>query len=64
MRWISVKDRLPKEDGWYLAYVNCKNTPEVEDIWVFKFENGEFVFTSYLNVTHWMPLSYPPESDD
>lgn len=78
--WISVKDRLPENDGEYLVYT------ESGDIFNAQFdsccgENGEFgAWHSYYDghtlgfldadwmpydgITHWMPLPEPPKEDD
>jgi hypothetical protein len=61
--WISVEDRLPKENGRYLIMTVFKNTPvrytsykkEIDYPWAW-FGEGE--------VTHWMPLPEPPESEE
>lgn len=59
--WISVKDRLPEEDGevlaslfgyvymcWFLAATNQFETPSGR-VW----DVGD--------VTHWMPIPEPPK---
>lgn len=65
MEWISVKDKLPEKGNSILAYTSTgiciahllgfssiSGTPE----WIE--QNGDY---SFWNVTHWMPLPYPPE---
>jgi hypothetical protein len=55
--WISVKDRLPEEAGYYLVYPRDK----YHTSW---FNRGFAVTTLYsIKVTHWMPLPQPPETD-
>lgn len=63
--WISVKDRLPEENGEYListkdrvtsAYYECgRRTSEWTDY-----------YEGYIDFepTHWMPLPEPPKEDD
>jgi hypothetical protein len=68
--WISIKDRLPEEDGIYLTYGLChdeKTYSVVTSDWY----NGNWYFDhSDLHysedekdkyITHWMPLPKPPE---
>ena len=58
--WISVKDRLPEEDGYYLCYVES-----------FVFQGSHFItlLNFYVGegfgdvVTHWMPLPEPPKGE-
>jgi len=59
--WISVKDRLPKENEEVLAFSGfifyALNVNHL-------YENGFFDLVEeivYQNVTHWMPLPNPPE---
>jgi hypothetical protein len=64
MEWISVKDRLPDEEGNYLVWSNGLND---RDQWsgcyapfsLFKNIRGGFVPWPD-DVTHWMPLPDPP----
>lgn len=66
--WISVKDRLPKEDGQYLIfknrdiefvawsdYHNCWDTSDGDD---FMYKSSD------KRITHWMPLPLPPPPND
>ena len=67
--WISVKDRLPEEEGWYLVYT----TPNREHKSINKamfckgYAWGNFepywrgAGGHWANVTHWMPLPLAPE---
>ena len=62
--WISVKDRLPEDDGFYLVYTT--------DGFVSEWQVDEFYLdTNYgwigerfapdWKVTHWMPLPELPQ---
>lgn len=59
MEWISVKDRLPYNDGTFLVYS--------EYHYYCQMSVGSF--DSYLKVfypdkvTHWMPLPNPPSNE-
>ena len=74
--WISVKDRLPEDDGKYM--ICCKYDFEICE---FDAESQTFGYTydeydemysrlvcwdDYINkkVTHWMPLPQKPESEE
>lgn len=73
--WISVKDKLPKEDGKYMVWYRGEL-----DICEFDAESQTFGYTyddydemySHLvywddsmdkKVTHWMPLPEPPKGE-
>lgn len=62
MEWISVKDRLPENDIWYLVCINrClpfAATLSEDGIWQFEDESGNE--ENCTDVTHWMPLPEPP----
>ncbi len=52
--WVSVDDRLPNKDGWYLVYFRflCE---------IKKFSNGEWQNQRLgSKITHWQPLPQPP----
>jgi len=53
-RWVSVKDRMPPEDGAYLTY---DDTNEMT-VYYFRKDRGKF-FNAF--VTHWQPLPPPPK---
>ena len=60
--WISVKDRLPDEDGWYLV---CKhNRVRVaewcKDCWY----NESDLPIDDCAITYWQPLPEPPKNGD
>lgn len=65
-QWISVKDRLPEENGNYLVAVNCPRGKWDEICafdgrdWVSVDEHEEYA-TKW--VTYWMPLPAPPKEE-
>ena len=59
-QWISVKERLPDNDDYYLTYTT-EYTCEV-----YRYDgDGEWVTawddTENHDITHWMPLPEPPK---
>jgi len=68
--WISVKDRLPDEDGVY--QIRCIHwrfgTPTRKTLTSERFEDGAFDlseaednYEEYREITHWMPLPEAPQ---
>ena len=57
--WISVKDEMPPEDEAVLAW-NKEGFPMI-DVWSGKMWG--FAVT-VDEISHWMPLPTPPESED
>ena len=69
--WISVKDRLPEDEGWYQVYTapdkGYKSINKARFCKGFEWDN----FTPHWhgaggtwgNVTHWMPLPQPPKGE-
>ena len=59
--WISVDDRLPEEDGYYLCCIKSSLFPDRVYIDILECDKGSFeeghIYTD--TVTHWMPI--PPE---
>jgi hypothetical protein len=56
--WISVKDKLPVEQGRYLVYINLETfiaSFDGVDYWSYQY------FTNGIYPTHWMPLPGAPE---
>ena len=66
--WVSVKDRLPEEDGCYLVYIIANFCPENKQIITLYFSklSNRFIYGSdeIFTVTHWAQLPEPPESED
>lgn len=59
-QWVSVKNRLPEKNGWYLTAHN-KTYPTDSGMKVRFFCHGLFM-TDKVEVTHWRPLpKYPVE---
>ena len=75
-QWISVKERLPKEDVAVLVYGQVlNNPPEVIGVrrryngdqeWKHTWESEDGFIYREDDVTHWMPLPEPPkeQADD
>lgn len=67
--WISVKDRLPDEDGEVLIYMPNEDWEELIAIVPFSVEHKKFYSYSdevaidqeLKRITHWMPLPEPPK---
>ena len=61
--WISVEDRLPEEDGYYLCCIKSSLFPDRVYIDILECDKGSFeeghIYTD--TVTHWMPLPQPAE---
>jgi len=62
--WISVKDRLPEEEGEFLC---CSNIiTDEEHIWIeicYFYKSNEWIHYAGEDAfpTHWMPLPEPPK---
>ena len=62
--WISVEERLPKEDGDYLIYgVDHRGFVIMGSDW-FDTKCKDFWNNPHGAVTHWMPPPDPPESEE
>ena len=71
VKWISVKDRLPEEEGWYLVYTTPnrehKSINKAMFCKVYACGNFEPYWRGagghWANVTHWMPLPEAPKGE-
>lgn len=70
MTWISVKDKLPEEEGFYMTKTNTISmTPsiKIEKRYYKTYKNHLEIEVpawgtmSDQRVTHWMPLPDPPK---
>ena len=63
--WISVDDRLPEEDGYYLCCIKSSLYPDRVYIDILECDKGSFeeghIYTD--TVTHWMLLPEPPKGE-
>lgn len=58
--WISVKDRLPQQYRDVIVFYD--DIKRVGVNWLDS--HNEFMFYKDMNITYWMPLPEPPESED
>lgn len=56
--WISVDDKLPESDGFYLAWYTFKDGRHALDI--FYFDTDSPISNT---ITHWQHLPEPPKED-
>ena len=61
-QWISVKDRLPDEDGWYLVYKHnrVRVAEWCKDCWY----NESDLPIDDCTITHWQLLPEPPKEGE
>ena len=63
--WISVEDRLPEEDGYYLCCIKSSLFPDRVYTDILECDKGSFeeghIYTD--TVTHWMPLPELPKGE-
>lgn len=66
--WISVSERLPEKEGYYITFTLCSNNGVIPLKFVFTTVRGQKVKRWEWNgrispwvVTHWMPLPEPPK---
>ena len=64
-KWISVDDRLPEEDGYYLCCIKSSLFPDRVYIDILECDKGSFeeghIYTD--TVTHWMSLPKLPKGE-
>lgn len=58
--WISVKDRLPEKDGFYLAWYTFKDGGHACDIFYYNYGYSASLSSA---ITHWMFLPEPPKPE-
>ena len=66
--WISVKDRLPDRDGWYITQTNATGRSNGTLPQEFEIRNGVGRWRyrdriSPWNTTHWQPMPQPPKGE-
>ena len=63
--WVSVEDRLPEEDGYYLCCIKSSLFPDRVYIDILECDKGSFeeghIYTD--TVTHWMLLPEMPKGE-
>ena len=67
-KWISVKDRLPDRDGWYITQTNATGRSNGTLPQEFEIRNGVGRWRyrdkiSPWNTTHWLPMPQPPKGE-
>lgn len=66
--WISVEDRLPDRDGWYITQTNATGRSNGTLPQEFEIRNGFGRWRyrdriSTWNTTHWQPMPQPPKGE-
>lgn len=68
MEWISVKDRLPENKGFYLVVVDefflskHRGVVEVSECYqTVDLTASKIILKFHDYITHWMPLPEPPK---
>lgn len=74
--WISVEERLPEKDGWYLVYApGYWGNSKIYGLDGFAYSNFKYNYKVHWGiergvgkgwpgiVTHWMPLPELPKED-
>lgn len=63
--WISVKDRLPENDGLYIV---CRTIYPYQIVFEAKWEDGKWLSVVTSNqleyITHWQSLPEPPKENN
>ena len=62
-KWIPVTERLPEKIGYYLTHIANINQMSMATDVVALWDGNHFYVSSFVAVTHWMPLPQPPESE-
>ena len=64
--WISVKDRLPEESGYYLVFTDIGRIALLsysKKYRAFNAHDDSYSEEYMISVTHWMPLPNPPKGE-
>ena len=64
--WVSVKDRLPEESGYYLVFADIGRSEVLSYSKKYKAFNAfddSYSESNVIPVTHWMPLPNPPKGE-
>jgi hypothetical protein len=61
--WISVKDRLPDENGFYLVATTF-HSAKVRYTSYKKDTDYPWAYFQTKEITHWMPLPEPPKESE
>ena len=77
MNWISIKDRLPENDGWYLVFApGYWGNSRIYGLDGMAYSNFKHNYKEHWGIergtsrgwagiiTHWMPLPEPPEEGE
>ncbi len=66
--WVSVEERLPEESDGMVLFTNGKAVTSGYRNHMFRMSGEEGIYApairkggGYMRVTHWMPLSEPPD---
>lgn len=62
--WISVKDRLPKERGWYFTCINHYGTPQALGVTYYDGKEWLDDDDSTENVDYWMEVPKLPKEEE
>jgi len=62
--WISVKDRLPKERGWYFTCINHYGTPQALGVTYYDGKEWLDDDDSTENVNYWMEVPKLPKEEE
>ena len=64
--WISVKDRLPEESGYYLVFTDIGRIALLaysKKYQAFNAHDDSYLEEYVIPVTHWMPMPAPPKGE-
>ena len=62
--WISVKERLPEQEGRYLILYRHKDFGPLK-VFISDYVEGKWnTVLERIEITHWMPFPEPPKVSD